>query len=273
MPEMPEVETIARKLRRTIIGKRVLEVHLSGFPLRRPIPDTFAATLHGRTIRRIHRRGKYLIAEMEPHAFWLIHLGMSGRIFYFRRAGESAGHTHATIRFTDSTELQYRDHRRFGLLTVYEAADLGEIPELRALGCDPLGDGFNGKWLWLRLKQSRQQIKSFLLDQRRIAGLGNIYVLEALFHARLRPTRRCHTISRKDAAALARAIEKVLQHAIRNRGTSFSDFMDSDGELGGYQNHLSVFQRKGKSCLRCGSVIRRVVQGNRSSYFCPGCQK
>jgi formamidopyrimidine-DNA glycosylase len=273
MPEMPEVETIARKLRRTIIGKRVSEVHLSGLPLRRPIPGTFAALLPGRTIRKIHRRGKYLIAEMDPRAFWLIHLGMSGRIFFFPGAGNSARHTHATIRFTDETELQYRDHRRFGLLAVYEASRLGEIPEIRALGCDPMGSNFNGDWLWPQLKKSSRQIKSFLLDQRKIAGLGNIYVLEALFHARLRPTRRCNAISRRGAGDLARAVKEVLRQAIRNHGTSFSDFMDSDGELGYYQNHLSVFQREGESCRRCGSVIRRLIQGNRSSFFCPGCQK
>jgi formamidopyrimidine-DNA glycosylase len=273
MPEMPEVETIARKLRKAIVGKRVSEVRLSGLPLRRPIPDAFAATLPGRTIRKIHRRGKYLIAEMEPRAFWLIHLGMSGRIFYFPRAGEKAGHTHATIRFTDSTELQYRDHRRFGLLAVYEASSLEDIPELRALGRDPLSSSFNGEWLWRGLRPSRRHIKSFLLDQGRVAGLGNIYALEALFHARLRPTRRCHTISRREAADLARAIDKVLRQAIRNRGTSFSDFMDSDGNLGDHQNHLSVFQREGEGCRRCGSVIRRLIQGNRSSFFCPGCQK
>jgi formamidopyrimidine-DNA glycosylase len=273
MPEMPEVETIARKLRRTIIGKRVSAVLLSGLPLRRPIPASFAATLPGRTIRRIHRRGKYLIAEMEPRAYWLIHLGMSGRIFYFPGKVEKAGHTHATIRFTDATELQYRDHRRFGLLAVYEARGLREIPELQALGCDPLDSSFNGEWLWQRLRRSRQQIKSFLLDQRQIAGLGNIYVLEALFHARLRPTRRCHKVSKNDAAGLARAIKWVLRQAIRNRGTSFSDFMDSDGELGNYQNRLSVFQSEGEKCRRCGRTIQRIIQGSRSSFFCPGCQK
>jgi len=273
MPEMPEVETIARKLRKTIIGKRVSEVQLSGLPLRRPIPASFSSLLQGRTIRRIHRRGKYLIAEMEPRAYWLIHLGMSGRILYFPGTGEKVAHTHAAIRFTDATEMHYRDHRRFGLLAVYEAGSLGEIPELKVLGCDPLSARLSGEWLWPQLKQSRQTVKSFLLDQGRIAGLGNIYVLEALFHARLRPTRRCNRISKGEAVGLARAIAKVIGQAIRNRGTSFSDFMDSDGELGDYQTHLSVFQREGEKCRRCRSDIRRLVQGNRSSFFCPGCQK
>ncbi len=273
MPEMPEVETIARKLRKTIIGKRVSEIELSGLPLRRPISDNFAATLAGRTVRRIHRRGKYLIAEMDPRAFWLIHLGMSGRIFYFPRATDKAGHTHATIRFADATELQYRDHRRFGLLAAYEVSRIGDIPEVRALGFDPLGPGFNSDWLRTLLLKSRREIKAFLLDQRKIAGLGNIYVCEALFLSRIRPQRRCHTITRQEAANLARAVSRVLREAIRNHGTSFSDFMDSDGELGCYQNHLRVFQREGEKCRRCRSMVRRLHQGNRSSFFCPGCQK
>ena len=272
MPEMPEVETIARKLRKTIIGKCVSEVDLSGLPLRRPIADTFAATLSGRTVRRIHRRGKYLIAEMDPRAFWLIHLGMSGRIIFLPGSTEKASHTHATIRFTDATQLQYRDHRRFGLLAAYEVSGLTEIPEVRGLGIDPFGRGFTAAWLWQQLKRSRQEIKSFLLDQRRVAGLGNIYVCEALYHARLKPQRRCYTVTLHEAASLAKAIGKVLRQAIRSRGTTFSDFMDSDGELGLYQNFLRVFQREGKRCGRCRSLIRRLHQGNRSSYFCPGCQ-
>ncbi len=273
MPEMPEVETIARDLRKAIIGKRVSGVELSGLPLRRPIDDRFVATLPGRTVRRIHRRGKYLIAELDPTAFWLIHLGISGRILYYPHAAEKASHTHAAVRFTDTSELHYRDHRRFGLMAAYEVPLLGDIPEVRALGLDPLGPGFEADWLHGELRNSRQAIKSFLLDQKKIAGLGNIYVCEALYHARLRPQRRCHIITRLEAAALVKAIVLVLRQAIRNRGTSFSDFMDSDGRLGYQQNHLRVFQRDGLKCRRCRSTIRRLRQGNRSSFYCPGCQK
>jgi formamidopyrimidine-DNA glycosylase len=273
MPEMPEVETIARKLRRTIIGKLVTEVRLSGLPLRRPVADSFAATLTGRSVRRVHRRGKYIIAELQPHAFWVIHLGMSGRICYFPGTPEKAAHTHATIRFADATELQYRDHRRFGLLAAYEVARIGDIPELQGLGFDPLGPRFTADWLWRELLKSRQEIKSFLLDQRKIAGIGNIYACESLFHARLMPERRCYTVERHEAVLLARAIGKVIRRAIRNHGTSFSDFMDSDGLPGYHQNFLRVFQREGEKCRRCRSAIRRLHQGNRSSFFCPGCQK
>ena len=272
MPELPEVETIARRLRATIPGKRIGEVCLSGKSLRRPMPAALAARLQGRLIRGIERRGKYLILEMDPHAFWLIHLGMSGRLFISSRPAERPTHTHATIRFTDGSEMQYRDPRRFGLMDLSEAASLSALPEIQRLGRDPLSSGFRAAWLAAELAQSRREIKAFLLDQGKIAGLGNIYVCEALFQARLHPQRRCHTVTREEAAALARAIRAILRSAIENHGTTFSDFVDADGEPGAHQDFLRVFQREGERCYRCRAFILRVRQGNRSSYYCPGCQ-
>ena len=273
MPEMPEVESVVRKLRRSIVGKSIVEVRLSGLPLRKPVEDTFASRLIGHTIRKIHRRGKYMIVEMEPCAYWLIHLGMSGRVLYRSRPCEEVKHTHAIIRFSDASELEYRDPRRFGLLRAYDVAQLRLIPELRFLGAEPLSRKFRIEWLLPRLQRSRQEIKSFLLDQRLIAGLGNIYACEALYHARIHPARRCFTIGRDEAARLVGAIRTVLRTAIRNRGTSFSDFMDSDGEPGENQTSLGVFQKAGEKCRRCRSTIRRLRQGNRSSFFCPRCQR
>jgi formamidopyrimidine-DNA glycosylase len=272
MPELPEVETIARKLRRVLAGKRVVEVHLSGLPLRKPVAETFASMLRDRVVRKVQRRGKYIILEMEPRVFWLIHLGMSGRVFCHPVPQAPEKHTQAVVRFSDRTELEYRDHRRFGLLAAYEVARLGEIRELQDLGKDPLGKGFGAAWLWPRLQARRTEIKSFLLDQQIIAGLGNIYVCEALYRARILPTRRCNTLSRLDTERLVRGVRLVLRKAIRNRGTSFSDFADSDGEPGRNQRFLAVFQREGKKCPRCQSEIRRVRQGNRSSFYCPHCQ-
>ena len=273
MPEMPEVETIARKLRRTIVGKSIAEVRLSGLPLRRPVGNDFAQSLVGKTIRRIHRRGKYLIAEMEPKSFWVIHLGMSGRVFYFVDPSETPKHTHATIRFSDSSEVQYRDHRRFGLLTAYEVTRLGKIPEIGLLGKDPLDPGFTAAWLQPLLRRSRQEIKPFLLDQHKIAGLGNIYVCESLYQARVRPHRRCRSLTDYEIRSLVRSIRRVIRLAVRNRGTTFSDFMDSDGELGTNQDFLWVFQKEGEKCRRCRTPIRRLRQGTRSSFYCPGCQR
>jgi formamidopyrimidine-DNA glycosylase len=273
MPEMPEVETLARKLRERLVGKRIAHVSLSGFPLRKPIADSFAEILRGRTIREILRRGKYLIVELEPSAFWLMHLGMSGRVLYHPRSEAGTKHTHALIRFSDSTELEYRDPRRFGLMAAYEGLPLNQIPEIRSLGKDPLSSGFNGKWLETQLHESRQEIKSFLLDQRKVAGLGNIYVCESLFLAQIHPQRRCYTLASEEIEHLAGAIRKVVRSSIRRRGTSFSDFVDSEGNPGENQNYLMVFQKDGEVCARCGTPIRRILQGNRSSFYCSNCQE
>jgi len=273
MPEMPEVETIARNLRKTIVGKRVAGIRLSGLPLRKPVGGTLAEKLQGRVIRKIHRRGKYLIAEMEPHAFWLIHLGMSGRLYYHPTEIQPSKHTHATIFFSDATRLEYRDPRRFGLLATYEVAKISQIPELRALGVEPLSPKLDREELARLLKKCRSEVKSFLLDQSKIAGLGNIYVCEALHWAGLHPSRRCFTLSREEAGRLVHAVRRTVKQAIRNRGTSFSDFRDSDGKPGDNQKFLRIFQKEGEKCRRCGSMILRMRQGNRSTFYCPCCQK
>lgn len=248
-------------------------MHLSGLSLRKPVGKSFAGILTGRTISRIRRRGKYLVFELEPRAYLLIHLGMSGRVFHHRRDGEPQHHTHAIISLSDGSILEYRDPRRFGLLAAYDVRRMHDIPELKGLGRDPLGDGFNREWLWPLISCSRCTVKSFLLDQRKITGLGNIYVCEALFRARIHPARRCRGLRRGEVGSLVRAIRRVLRTAIRNQGTTFSDFMASDGAPGSNQNYLRVFQREGRKCRHCGAGIRRLRQGNRSSYYCPGCQK
>jgi formamidopyrimidine-DNA glycosylase len=272
MPELPEVETIARKLRRAIAGKRIAAVRLSGLPLRRPVAGTLEASLRGRSVRRVLRRGKYLAVELEPRAYLLVHLGMSGRLFYEAGGRAPEPHTHAVVRFSDASELRYRDPRRFGLIAFHACRTLREIPELRALGIDPLGARLTPEWLAGALARTRRDVKAFLLDQRRLAGLGNIYVCEALFRAGIHPARRCHTLDRGEAARLAAAVRAVLRAGVRNRGTTFSDFMDSDGEVGDNQRFLRVFQREGERCRRCRRPIERLRQGNRSSFFCPRCQ-
>jgi formamidopyrimidine-DNA glycosylase len=269
---MPEIETLARQLRKALVGKHITEIRLSGLPLRKPIESTFASKLRGRTIRKIMRRGKYIVVELEPKVFWLIHLGMSGRILYRTQRGTPYKHTHAVFRFSDFTELEYRDHRRFGLLAAYEVLHPGQIPEIQSLGRNPLSPGFCGQWLWIQLQKSRSEIKSFLLNQCKLAGLGNIYVCESLFFSRLHPARRCYSLTLEEAARLANAIQRVLRAAIRHNGTSFSDFTDSDGKPGENQDYLAVFNREGEKCARCGAPIQRMRQGNRSSFYCSCCQ-
>jgi formamidopyrimidine-DNA glycosylase len=272
MPEMPEVETIARNLRRTVVGKQIAGVLLSSLPLRKPVDRKLAGRLQGRTIRRVHRRGKYLILELTPQAFCVIHLGMSGRIILSPRSSAPPKHTHATIFFSDETKLQFRDPRRFGWLAVHEVPKLDRIPELMALGLEPLDESFTSRWLFDCLQRSQREVKALLLDQTQIAGLGNIYVCESLFRAFIHPGRRCSKITEQEAGKLNRAIRGVLSAAVRHRGTSFSDFQDANGRLGENQKYLGVYQREGKKCRRCGSEIRRLTQGNRSSFFCPHCQ-
>ncbi len=272
MPEMPEIETIARKLRQAILGKRIQKVYLSGLPLRKPVAAAFPIQVEGRGIRRIHRRGKYLILELEPLCYCLIHLGMSGRIVLDRSGSQVKKHTQAIFYLSDATELRYLDHRRFGLLATYEVRRLRQIPELESLGIDPLSARFRQDWLSSELRKSRREIKSLLLDQQKIAGLGNIYACEALYCAGIHPARRCHTLTRDETRKLTIAIQRVVRGAIRHRGTSFSDFMDSDGQAGENQNYLKVFQREGRKCRRCKTGIQRIRQGNRSSFYCPRCQ-
>jgi formamidopyrimidine-DNA glycosylase len=273
MPELPEVETIVRGLRRSAVGCTVESTRLSGLPLRRPVSGELGEALRGRTILDVHRRGKYILFETEPRGFFLVHLGMSGRLLHFDSGGKSAAHTHAVVRFTDSSELQYRDPRRFGLLSFHEVDCVEEIPEIGRLGIDPLDRGLTAFWLRTRTVVSAQPIKSFLLDQATIAGLGNIYVLEALFLAGIRPSRRCRTLNPDEVSRLVRAIRSVIRAAVHHRGTSFSDFMGADGKPGEHQRFLRVFQREGGKCRRCGGMIVREIQGNRSSFYCPGCQR
>jgi formamidopyrimidine-DNA glycosylase len=272
MPELPEVETIARELRGAILGKRIKEIRLSGLSLRRPIPRELPRQLRGRTVKRIHRRGKYIIVDTDSRLFCLIHLGMSGRLLFYDRRRPRKIHTHATVRFTDESELHYRDPRRFGLLVSYEVSRLNQIPEIATLGQDPLRGTFNETYLYTRLNESRQELKSFLLNQGRIAGIGNIYACEALFHARLHPERRCHSVKRRESDRLVQSIRKVLKSAIRHRGTSISDFRGAHGRSGSHQMHLYVYQREGDECRSCGGLVIRLRQGNRSTFMCPTCQ-
>ncbi|HSW38901.1 MAG TPA: bifunctional DNA-formamidopyrimidine glycosylase/DNA-(apurinic or apyrimidinic site) lyase [Acidobacteriota bacterium] len=272
MPELPEVETIARRLRQTVAGKRIVDVLLSGKNLRKPIDPLFAETLRGRSIQSVLRRGKYLAVILEPRAFLLIHLGMSGKLLFHSRKCHVSKHTHAVFSFSDSSCLEYRDPRRFGMLAVHEVPGLEHVPEIGALGRDPLNPGFSGRWLDSMLKKSRRGIKPLLLDQRVIAGLGNIYACESLFMARIHPARICSTLSGEETANLVKAVKSVLRAAVKRKGTSFSDFIGADGKQGSNQQYLQVFRREGKSCFQCGAPIKRELQEGRSSFFCSDCQ-
>jgi formamidopyrimidine-DNA glycosylase len=274
MPELPEVEAVARSLRPRLVGRTVEEVRASGKRLRRPVElKKLKRALEGARVLSVERRGKYLLVAFSSEEVVLAHLGMTGRMVFAERAAPFELHTHVIFRLDEELDLRFVDPRRFGVLKVYPAARVDQSDELKVLGLDPLQEAFDVEYLRAALKGSKRDLKSFLLDQGVVAGLGNIYVCEALFRAGLSPRRRAFRVTAERAAALHRAIREVLELGIQNRGTSFSDYVDADGNFGDNQAALLVYGREGEPCPHCGKAIRRVVQGARSSFFCGNCQK
>ncbi len=274
MPELPEVETVRRMLEAHVVGRRVSTVRRSRLPLRRMPPDpALPRRLTGNEVLAIRRHGKYLLMDLSGGWSLLSHLGMSGRwLFVERTPGPRLDHVHARIRFEDGTELWFQDPRRFGLLRVVETAAARQDPALASLGPDPVLEPPSGPRLAVLARASVAPIKSFLMDQRRIAGVGNIYASEILHRARVHPARRTSSLSPKDWAAISRELAAVLGEAIDRMGTTFSTYRTLWNEPGGFGDQLRVYERAGQPCRVCGRPIRRLVQANRSSFFCPGCQ-
>jgi formamidopyrimidine-DNA glycosylase len=274
MPELPEVETVRRHLARRVPGRVVAAVWTSGLALRKPLARGFRSSFAGGRFTAVRRIGKFLYLDWESadgrsDRSLLAHLGMTGR---FLHAGsppaERPAHTHVMWSFEDGSALLFCDARRFGLLEW--VAREGRPPNV---GTDPTEQRITGPWLATELAKSRAPIKTFLLDQRHIAGLGNIYACEALFRAGISPRRRARALSRDEAERLALAIHASLAEAVRYRGTTFSDFRDLDDRPGEYGTSLTVYGREGKPCKRCGSKIRRIVQSGRSTFHCATCQR
>jgi formamidopyrimidine-DNA glycosylase len=281
MPELPEVETVRRTLA-PAIGARVTGVWTSGKPLRLN-QDVDRAKLvraaRGRTLEDIRRTGKYLLFDFagSPWSI-LVHLGMSGRLRLMDPHSQRPVHTHVVFtldRTRDQSELRYSDARRFGQVAAFERAKESQHPALAKLGLDPLQQELTGAYLHPRLRKSKKTIKTFLLDQQAVTGVGNIYASEALWHARIHPGTRTHRISRPRADALALAIRDVFDRALDHGGTSLRDFMDADGREGSHAHYLWVYDREGQPCVRptCTGRIRRTVMANRSTFHCPACQK
>ena len=269
MPELPEVEVTRRGLARRIAGRAISGVVVREPRLRWPV-EPGVRSLAGRTVRSIRRRGKYLLLDCgDGHL--ILHLGMSGSL-RLQPAGTAANkHDHIDLLFGD-TMLRLRDPRRFG--AVLWTAQPPEAHRLLAhLGVEPLSRALDGARLHALARDRRVAIKPLLMDSRTIAGVGNIYANESLFRAGIRPTARASRLSRERCARLARAIKDTLRAAIRAGGSSLRDFVASDGNPGTFQQRYWVYERAGRPCRRCGEPIRRVVQGQRSSYFCPGCQR
>jgi len=272
MPELPEVETVIRTLRPAIVGETIRHVWSSGeqLRLRRNLdPVRLRRIAVGATIARVRRRGKYILIDLGPKGGFLVHLGMTGRLLVEKNQARPAKHTHVIWSLSNGCDLRFVDPRRFGW--VEAAAELDDLPQLRALGPDALTELDEAKLKKL-LAASRAPIKSFLLDQHRIAGLGNIYVCEALFLARVHPRTPANRLQDK-ARALSTAVRQTLETAIANCGTSFRDFVDSSGTPGRNEDALLVYGREGEACKVCRRPLHRRVDSGRSTFFCGRCQK
>jgi formamidopyrimidine-DNA glycosylase len=272
MPELPEVETVVRTLRPQVVGQTISSVWSSGLPLRmaRKLDQmSLRNTSVGATICAVRRRGKYILIDLDSGQGVLIHLGMTGRLTVADEREERVKHTHVVWALPRKRELRFVDPRRFGW--VQATSNLNGLPEILALGPDPL-DELDAEKLNQLLAASRAPIKAFLLDQHRLAGLGNIYVCEALFRARIHPrTSACRT--RGKAKVLVQAIRETLEIGIANCGTSFRDFVDATGAPGKNMQALLVYGREGKRCTACSSRICRSVDAGRSTFYCARCQK
>ncbi|KWT70931.1 Formamidopyrimidine-DNA glycosylase [Hyphomicrobium sulfonivorans] len=297
MPELPEVETVRRGLVPAMVGHAIEHVEQRRPDLRFPLPQNFAGRLEGRTIERLERRGKYLLAHLSDGALLLMHLGMTGSFLIshsekargkkISRSGKlvaptSRGtHDHVVFHMSDGATVTYNDPRRFGFMLLVEPEERDTHPMLRQLGIEPLGEELTAAHLAAKAHGKRTDLKAFLLDQRIIAGLGNIYVCEALYRAHLLPTRGTATIATATgkptakAEALVTAIRDVLNDAIGAGGSSLRDYRHTDGKLGYFQHRFAVYNRAGKKCPRegCGGTIERLVQSGRSTFYCPRCQR
>ncbi len=297
MPELPEVETVRRGLEPAMVGRRLLAVTCRRPDLRFPLPERFAERLTGRRVESVDRRAKYLLLRTDGPEVAIMHLGMSGS-FRIHAPGETpregetpgvfamarskdAAHDHVVFDLEGGGRIVYNDPRRFGFMTLAEAARLDEHPHLAHLGIEPTGNALSGAFLARAFAGRAAPLKAALLDQSVIAGLGNIYVCEALWRARLSPLRAAGTLARADGGATARAerlaiaIREVIAEAIVAGGSSLRDYVQADGALGYFQHRFAVYDREGEPCPRptCRGVVTRIVQSGRSTFFCPVCQR
>ena len=300
MPELPEVETVRRGLEPAMAGARIERLSLNRADLRFPFPERFAARVEGTSVVSLGRRAKYLLAELSSGETLLMHLGMSGSFrietgqaedgisgenAFHRPRGKDAAHDHVIFALTDTHgqagRVIYNDPRRFGFMLLAGPDALTAHPMLKDLGPEPTGNTLDGRLLASRLAGKKTPLKAALLDQRVVAGLGNIYVSEALHRAGLSPRREASSLARRGSVAAARsealatAIRETIADAIQAGGSSLRDYMRADGSLGYFQHQFAVYDREGKPCPKqgCGGTIRRIVQSGRSTFYCATCQR
>lgn len=281
MPELPEVETVRRGLLPAMEGKRILRAEINRPDLRWPLPERMAERLTGARVERLRRRSKYILADLDTGESLLIHLGMSGRMLV---SGVMLGefhldhpapqkHDHVVLHMEGDARVTFNDARRFGAMDLVRTDREEAHWLLSGIGPEPLGNAFDESYLTTALKKRSSPIKTALLDQHVVAGLGNIYVSEVLFRAGIDPRRAANRIAAARLAQLVPLIREVLTEAIEAGGSSLRDHRQADGELGYFQHSFRVYDREDEPCPICGASIRRIVQSSRSSYFCPKCQR
>ncbi len=276
MPEMPEVETIRKTLAPHIEGRKITKVDLR---LDRLVkvpadPANFVSRLEGRTVTRLSRRGKYLCFQLDGAGdIFIVHLRMTGQLYYSEDGSTDRKYTRLALSLDNCSALLFADLRTLGALYLVSPEEIPLIKGLHTLGPEPLTEAFTEEYLTEYLSTRQTKIKSLLLDQCAIAGLGNIYADEALFLSGIHPERKAKTLTEKEIHKLYKAVNKVIGDGIADGGTTFSDYRDAHGESGHHQENLYAYQRTGKPCKGCGTAIQRLVIGGRSSHFCPNCQR
>ena len=275
MPELPEVETIRQRLAPALTGRRFERVTIGDPRLTRPEPpELVAAALEGERIRELGRRGKYLVFAFESGRHLLVHLRMTGSLQHPVSGGLDADpHRRAVVRLDDGSDVAYRDVRRFGTWTLLEPGELDEYFAARRLGSEPLERSFTSRALARAFAGRRAPLKAALLDQRAAAGLGNIYVDEALWRARLHPLRPAGELGQQELKALRKAIREALEMGIVRQGASLRDYRDPAGRRGAMQDDFRVYGRTGEPCFRCGTPIEKTRVGGRGTWYCPSCQQ
>ena len=270
MPELPEVETTRRGLAPHLVGRRVLELVVREPRLRWPLPRALRERLEGQRISAIERRAKYLLVHVEPGSA-LLHLGMSGALRVLPAETPAGLHDHVDWRLDSGQVLRYTDPRRFGCQLWQPRGTTHAL--LAGLGPEPLSDAFDGELLWRRSRGRKAAVKQFLMDQAIVVGVGNIYASEALFAARIHPSRAAGSVSRERCERLALEVQRILAHAIARGGTTLRDFISPDGLPGYFEQELNVYGRTGEPCRACGAPIRARAIGQRSTFFCARCQR
>lgn len=274
MPELPEVETIASDLRPHLVGRTIVSCELRFATIvRHPEPELFTDLIAGHRIESVKRRGKYILVGLQENRVLVVHLGMTGQLRLVKADTPIPDHTHAIFTLDDGRHLRYRDTRRFGRLLLGTEAGLIEARAMPRLGPEPIDGDFTAEALYNALRRRKAPMKAVLLDQKALAGVGNIYADESLYRARIRPDRIAHRISRQSARRLHDALRESLQTAIRNRGSSVDTYRDAWGEIGGQQEVLMVYGRAGEPCFTCGRPLASTRIAGRTTVFCRHCQR